>query len=124
ADLAGFVTLGYDTPGYGYGEKDESGASRIQSAIGALAASYDVPYVVDNAWGAPFIGSDPRKLGADVMLFSMDKVAGAPTSGLVIGRDTSMVNVRRALGFHSERFGTISSHGKGAHASADPGKLR
>lgn len=123
ADLAGFVTLGYDTPGYGYGEKDGNGASLIQSEIGALAAGYDVPYVVDNAWGAPFIGTDPRQLGADVMLYSMDKVTGAATSGLVIGREGSMVNVRKALGFHSERFGTISSHGKGAHASADPGKL-
>lgn len=123
AQLAGFVTLGYDTPGYGYGEKDAAGAPRIQSAIGALAAERDVPYVVDNAWGAPFIGSDPRQLGADVMLYSMDKVTGAPTSGLVIGREGAMVNIRKALGFHSERFGTISSHGKGAHASADPGKL-
>lgn len=123
AQLAGFLTLGYDTPGYGYGEKDEAGAPRIQSAIGAMAAARDVPYVVDNAWGAPFIGSDPRKLGADVMLYSMDKVSGAPTSGLVIGREGAMVNVRRAIGFHSERFGTVSSHGKGAHASADPGKL-
>ncbi|MGE4242140.1 hypothetical protein [Ramlibacter sp.] len=123
SQLAGFVTLGYDTPGYGYGERDAYGVPRIQSSIGALAASYDVPYVVDNAWGAPFIGSDPRKLGADVMLFSMDKVAGAPTSGLMIGREGAMVNVRRALGFHSERFGTVSSHGKGTHASADPGKL-
>ncbi|HYF17157.1 MAG TPA: hypothetical protein VEA40_04755, partial [Ramlibacter sp.] len=64
-----------------------------------------------------------RRLGADVMLYSMDKVTGAPTSGLVIGREGAMVNLRKALGFHSERFGTISSHGKGAHASADPGKL-
>lgn len=123
AQLAGFVTLGYDTPGYGYGEKDAAGAPRIQSGIGVLAATCDVPYVVDNAWGAPFVGSDPRRLGADLMLYSMDKVAGAPTSGLIIGRESAMVNVRKALGFHSERFGTVSSHGKGAHAAADPGKL-
>jgi hypothetical protein len=123
ANLVGFVTLGYDTAGYGYGEKDAQGAPVIQSAIGALARSYDVPYVVDNAWGVPFVGSDPRKLGADVMLYSMDKVSGAPTSGLMIGREGAMVNVRRALGWHSERYGTVSAHGKGAHASADPGKL-
>lgn len=123
ADLAGFVTLGYDTPGYGYGAKDSNGAPSIQCAIGRMASDHGVPYVVDNAWGAPFVGSDIRNLGADLMLYSMDKVAGAPTSGLVIGREEAMVNVRRALGFHSERFGNVSAHGKGAHAAADPGKL-
>ena len=122
-DLAGFLSLGYDTPGYGYAERDERGAPKIQSALGALAASHDVPYVVDNAWGAPFIGADPRKLGADLMLYSMDKVSGGPTSGLVIGREAALVNIRRALGTHSERFGNLSGHGKGAHAAADPGKL-
>lgn len=122
-NLAGFVTLGYDTPGYGYGEQGPDGAPLIQSAIGDLAVSYGVPYVVDNAWGTPFIGADPRPIGADVMLYSMDKVAGAPTSGLVIGKEAAMVNVRRALGTHSERFGATSAHGKGAFAAADPGKL-
>ena len=33
-----------------------------------------------------------------------------------------MVNVRRALGLHSERFGTVSAHGKGSHIGFDPGK--
>jgi hypothetical protein len=123
ADLGGFVTLGYDTPGYGHAQRDASGAPRIHAAIGRLAAEHGVPYVVDNAWGTPFIGADPRRMGADLMLYSMDKVAGAPTSGLIIGRETSMVNVRRALGIHSERYGTPSAHGKAAHVSADPGKL-
>ena len=62
----------------------------------------------------PFLGTDPRRIGADVMLYSMDKVAGASTSGLVIGREEAMVNIRRALGIHSERFGTTSAHGKAA----------
>jgi hypothetical protein len=101
ANLSGFLSLGYDTPGYGYAEKDANGAPAIQAAIGRLAAEYGVPYVVDNAWGVPFAGSDPRKIGADLMLYSMDKVAGAPTSGLVIGREEAILNVRRALGVHS-----------------------
>lgn len=123
ADLAGFLTLGYDTPGYGYATKDGNGAPAIQSATGAMAAHLGVPYVVDNAWGIPFLGTDPRQTGADVMLYSMDKVAGAATSGLIIGRELPMVNVRRALGTQSERFGAPSAHGKAAHVGADPGKL-
>ena len=34
-----------------------------------------------------------------------------------------MVSIRRALGVHSERFGTTSAHGKASHVFADPGKM-
>lgn len=122
-DLSGFISLGYDTPGYGYAERTSDGAPRLQHEIGRLAVRKGVPYVCDNAWGAPFIGTDPRRIGADVMLYSMDKVTGAPTSGLVIGREAAMVNVRRALGIHGERFGATSAHGKASHVAADPGKV-
>lgn len=123
ANLSGFVSLGYDTPGYGYGERAANGAPRLQYEIGQLARQHGVPYLCDNAWGTPFIGTDLRATGADVMLFSMDKVAGAPTSGLIIGREWPMVSVRRALGVHSDRHGTTSTHGKGSHVAADPGKM-
>lgn len=123
ASLSGLLTLGYDTVGYGYSEKTGTGAPVLQAAIGSLASTYGVPYVSDNAWGTPFIGTDPRQVGATVMLYSMDKVAGAPTSGLVIGREEAMINVRRAMGIQSERFGAPSAHGKAAHVAADPGKL-
>jgi hypothetical protein len=122
ADLAGFASLAYDTPGFGYGAKDPDGTSRLQRHMGELAARFAVPYIADNAWGMPFLGTDPRAIGADVMLFSADKVMGGPTGGLMIGRAATMVNVRRALGLHSERFGTVSAHGKGSHIGFDPGK--
>lgn len=122
AELGGFVTLAYDTPGYGYGEKEADGTSVLHRRVGALAASHGVPYIADNAWGMPFLGTDIRRIGADVMLYSMDKVAGGPTAGLIVGREEAMVNIRRALGVHSERFGTLSAHGKGSHVAVDPGK--
>ena len=123
ADLSGFISLGYDTPGYGCGKKNRDGAPQLLGNIGELAAEHGVPYVCDNAWGTPFLGTDPRRIGADVMLYSMDKVAGASTSGLVIGREEPMVNIRRALGIHSDRFGSTSAHGKASHVAADPGKV-
>ncbi len=123
SDLAGFASLAYDSIGYGYGEKAADGAPVLQKNMGALAAEYGVPYVADNAWGLPFVGADLRLLGADVMLYSMDKIAGAPTTGLIIGKEWPMVNIRRALGVHGERFGTPSAHGKGLHVHADPGKM-
>ena len=36
ANLTGFVTLGYDTAGYGYADKDKNGAPVIQSSIGGV----------------------------------------------------------------------------------------
>ncbi len=120
--LTGFTSLGYDSPGYGYREKDADGAPLLQKLIGKIAAEYNVPYIVDNAWGVPFVGTDPRKIGADVIMYSMDKAAGGPTSGLIIGKEEVMVHIRRALGIHGERSGSSSSHGKAAYVTNDPGK--
>jgi len=120
--LTGFSSLGYDTPGYGYGVKDEKGTPVLLKYIGDLARQYNVPYVVDNAWGLPFVGTDPRAIGADVMVYSMDKASGAATSGLIIGREEVMVPIRRALGMHGDRYGTTASYGKAAYVTQDPGK--
>ena len=122
-DLVGFVSLGYDTPGYGYGARAGDGTPLLPKLLGAVAARRGLPYFCDNAWGMPFLGTDIRGIDADLMLYSMDKVTGAPTSGLVIGREGPMTAVRRALGIHGERFGTPSSHGKAAYVLADPGKM-
>lgn len=120
--LSGITSLGYDTPGYGYGAKDAEGTPVLQKLLAEIAHQYDVPYVVDNAWGLPFIGHDPRKTGADVIVYSMDKATGAATSGLIIGREEYMVPIRRALGMHGDRYGTTASYGKAAYVTFDPGK--
>ena len=120
--LTGMVSLGYDLPGYGYKDQSTQGVPDLQVGMGRIAGEYDIPYVVDNAWGTPFIGSDPRKINADVMIYSMDKAAGAPTSGLIIGKEDVMVPIRRALGVHGDRWGTTTSHGKAAYVTNDPGK--
>jgi len=121
-ELAGFASLGYDTPGYGYGAKDEEGTPLLQKGIGALARKLNVPYVVDNAWGLPLLGHNPTKTGATVVVYSMDKATGAATSGLIIGEEDVMVNIRRALGMHGDRYGTTASYGKAAYVMLDPGK--
>ena len=90
--------------------------------MGELAQKYDVPYIVDNAWGVPFIGTDLRKTNADIFIYSMDKASGAPTCGLIIGKEEPMVAIRRGLGIHGARYGTLSSHGKAAYVGFDPGK--
>lgn len=120
--VTGFASLAYDTPGYGYAEKTADGASVLQRGIGNLAKKMNVPYLVDNAWGLPFVGHDPRKSGASVMVYSMDKATGSATSGLVIGEEDVMVNIRRALGMHGDRYGTTASYGKAEYVILDPGK--
>ncbi len=120
--LAGFASLGYDTAGYGYGEKDENGTPTLQKGIAEIAKKYNVPYVIDNAWGIPFIGNSIKKIDADVMIYSMDKATGSATSGLIIGKEELLVPIRRALGYHGNRYGTTASYGKAAYVTQDPGK--
>lgn len=120
--LTGFSSLGYTLPGYGASKMNEDGVPVLHKAIADLAAQYNVPYIVDNAAGLPFNCTDIRKLGADVMLFSMDKSSGGPTAGLAIGKEESIVPLSRGLGLHGHRFGTPTSHGKAAYVGFDPGK--
>lgn len=120
--LTGFASLGYDTPGYGYGDKDKEGTPKLLKGLAKLARSHNVPYVIDNAWGIPFIGTNVRKVGADVMIYSMDKATGSPTSSLIIGKEEALVPIRRALGMHGARWGTPGSYGKAAYVTQDPGK--
>ncbi|QGG47271.1 hypothetical protein [Heliorestis convoluta] len=122
AYLTGFTSIGYDTPGYGYGAKDDDGTPILMKRMGELAHEYNVPYLVDNAWGIPFVGTDPRKANADLIVYAMDKAAGAATSGLVIGREDLMVTIRRAMGMQGDRWGTTASYGKAAYVTFDPGK--
>ncbi|KYO66165.1 hypothetical protein [Thermovenabulum gondwanense] len=120
--LSGITSLGYDTPGYGYGVKDPDGTPVLQKRLAEIAHEYDVPYVIDNAWGVPFVGHDIRKSGADVVIYSMDKASESTTAGLIIGKEDVMVQIRRALGYHGDRYGTTASYGKAAYVTNDPGK--
>ncbi|HHY04485.1 MAG TPA: hypothetical protein GX534_04800 [Thermoanaerobacterales bacterium] len=120
--LTGITSLGYDTPGYGYGIKDTDGTPVLQKKLAQIACNFDVPYVIDNAWGVPFIGHDISKSGADVIIYSMDKASESTTAGLIIGKEEYMVPIRRALGMHGDRYGTTTSYGKAAYVTNDPGK--
>lgn len=120
--LTGIASLGYDTPGYGYGAKDAGGVPVLQRRLGEIARRHNVPYIVDNAWGLPFVGTDPRRIGADVIIYSMDKATGSATSGLIVGREDVMVAIRRATGLHGDRYGGLASYGKAAYVTQDPGK--
>lgn len=120
--LVGFESIGYDTPGYGYGEKDENGIPKLKKLIGNLAEQYDVPYLVDSASCLPVIGLSPKDVGADVMVWSMDKPSRAPISGLIVGKEEIMIPIRKGLGLGGERYGELSSHSKALFSLCDPGR--
>ncbi|MDR7867311.1 MAG: hypothetical protein RIN56_10875 [Sporomusaceae bacterium] len=120
--LTGMTSLAYETPGYGYGAKDADGTPKLQKLYAKLCKEYNIPYVLDNAWGVPGIGHDIRKSGADAIIYSMDKASGCATSGLIIGKEDVMVPIRRAMGMHGDRWGTTASYGKAAYVTFDPGK--
>jgi hypothetical protein len=120
--VTAIVTLGYETTGFGRGRKNDDGTSALMVTMGEIASRHGLPYIVDKARGFPFLGSHPDAFSADVVLFSMDKVAGALTSGLAIGREDRLIGLRRAMGVHSERFGGMPPHGKGRYAAFDPGR--
>jgi hypothetical protein len=122
SSLTAFATLGYDTVGYGYGERDSRGTPTLQALISKLANEYDVPYIVDDAWGVPIVGTDIRRNGASIMVYSVDKVMRGPLSSLIIGREDFLVPIRRALGQHSHRHGSPSAYSKAAFSAFDPGR--
>lgn len=120
--LTGFVTLGYDTPGYGYGEKDQNGVPLLKKGIGKLSKEFEVPYALDGGGGVPVIGLGPNDVNGDIMMWSMDKAARAPICGLIIGKEEVMVPVRKGLGLGGQRYGEVSSHGKARYSMMDPGR--
>jgi len=120
--LSAVASMAYDTPGYGYGAHDDHGIPVLQKMMGELARDYGVPYITDNARGTPFIGTSPADISADIMIYSTDKAFCGPTGGLVIGSEGPMTAIRRAMGVHSQRWGTTSAHGKSAYVGFDPGK--
>jgi hypothetical protein len=120
--LSGVACLGYDTPSYGYSQRDETGAPTLKRLLGEVARDYDIPFIVDNASSLPFIGLNPRHIGADIMTYSMDKAGRAPTCGLIIGKDEAINPVRKGMGLGGQRFGEVSSHGKAVFTFSDPGR--
>ncbi len=120
--LTGFVTLGYDTPGYGYGEKDQNGVPLLKKGFGTLSEEFELPYALDGGGGVPVIGLGPNDVNGDIMMWSMDKAARAPICGLIIGKEEVMVPVRKGLGLGGQRYGEVSSHGKARYSMMDPGR--
>jgi hypothetical protein len=113
--------VGYDTPGWGFGQTGE-GAPELMKRLGGLARDWDVPYIVDCATCLPIVGIDPRAIDADIMIYSMDKAGRSPIGGLMIGKAEPMNVIRKSMGWIGPRSGGTSSYGKGVFSMHDPGR--
>lgn len=120
--LTGLHAVGYDTPGWGLREKDADGTPRLLKGMSEIATDFDVPFIVDCASCLPFVGLDPRKTGADVMIYSMDKAGRAPICGLIIGKADVLSVIRKGMGWDGPRTGGTSSYSKGVFSMHDPGR--
>lgn len=120
--LSGIQAIGYDTPGYGLGDKDKNGNPRLVRGLGDLARQYDVPFLLDCASCVPGLGPKPQDSNADLLLFSMDKAGRSPIAGLIVGNEEVMHTVRTSMGLAGQRYGHVSSHGKAVFSAADPGR--
>lgn len=122
AYVTGVHAVGYDTPGWGFGAKDEAGTPVLMQRQAALARDFDVPYIIDCASCLPFVGLDPRNTDADVMIYSMDKAGRSPIGGLIIGKSEPMNAIRKSMGWIGPRSGGVSSYSKGVFSMYDPGR--
>jgi hypothetical protein len=120
--FSGLHAIGYDTPSYGYSARDDNGRPVLMQRLRDLARDYDVPFIVDSASAIPLLGSSRQEINGNVQLWSMDKVARAPTAGLIVGCSDLMLPIRKSLGLAGDRFGNVSSHGKAVHSAFDPGR--
>jgi hypothetical protein len=100
ANLVGFAAIGYDTPSYGHGDLDENGTPILLKRISDIAEEYQVPFIVDTG------GSIGR----------------APCSGLMIGKEEVMSQIRKGMGLGGQRYGETTSHGKAVYTFSDPGR--
>jgi hypothetical protein len=119
--LSAIASLAYDTPSYGYGEKDPDGVPTLQRLYSDIARRFNIPYVADNATGVPFVGNGPQDIGADLMVYSMDKIARAPHCGFVIGREEYLYTLNRAMGVNPGRT-AAPAYGKAGYVTFDPGR--
>ena len=121
--VSAIVSLGYDSPGYGYGEKSDGVTPDLMMGLGAIARDYDVPYIVDNARAASLPGRPSAQDGRRSRALQHGQ-----------GRHTDERSHRRARGILDpvaacdrlaqralRRAGNIA-YGKGAHAIFDPGR--
>ncbi len=98
--LAGFVSLGYDTPGLSGGIQDECGVPALQSGLGQLASEFNVPYVVDSGHSLPLLGTGKGVSGASATIYRLGPDMGPQSPAIIIGPEEMVTLLRKEAGLH------------------------
>ncbi|HHW26756.1 MAG TPA: hypothetical protein GXX23_05405 [Firmicutes bacterium] len=96
--LAGFVSSGYDTPGFGASSRDEKGTPLLQSGIGQLAREFDVPYIMDCGYSVPLLGAVPSRTRASLAVYSLGQGTGREAPALIVGLEGLVTPIRKEAG--------------------------
>ena len=94
--LAGFIVQGASTPGCGFGERDEKGIHALEKGLSEMAAEFDVPLIIDESFGLPFLSPDPGGSCSRATVFGHPALGGL---GLVIGTEDLVVPMLKELGY-------------------------
>ncbi len=100
ANLAGFISLGYDTPGLSGGVKSQNGAPLLQLGLSQIAAEFNVPYVVDARHSFPFMGETESPLQAGATVYRLWPRRGDRSPALLVGAEELISPIRKDAGFH------------------------
>ncbi len=98
ASLAGFLSTGYDTPGFGAAMRDDKGTPLLQSGMGQLAGEFDVPYIMDCGLSIPLLGATPASARATLAVYSLSEQPGWDSPALIVGLESLMTPIRKEAG--------------------------
>ncbi|HHX28436.1 MAG: hypothetical protein ACOX5Q_01145 [Bacillota bacterium] len=116
--LAAIFALGTSVPGCGFTEANDDGLPELHVGLGEMAAEYDVPFIIDNSPGIPFLGPDLGKAMISAAVFGPFGPGGP---GLVIGVEELVLPILQLAGAAGHRAGKATS---GMHVAPPvlPGK--
>jgi hypothetical protein len=93
--LAGIMALGTAVPGCGFTEANDDGVPELHAGLGEIAAEFDVPFLVDNTPGTPFLGPDLSKAMVSAAVFGPFGPGGP---GLLIGVEELVIPMLELAG--------------------------
>lgn len=114
--LCGVFSLGPATPGCGFGPRDDRDVHALPAGLRELAAEFDVPCVIDDAYGMPFAERTPDGPGTSLEVYGHPGMGGL---GLIVGTEDLVTPLVKELSLPAVGNGPADDLRAGA-APANP----